>query len=240
MFRLFFLMSLMGCQGLFNIEAKTPEQDGPTIYTIPETSPQNGPKTNQAFEPKCAEVMALANPSALKNLTDLKNRFLESHNEIRRIYGLNDLAWSEELAKYAQDWANYLRDNKQCKMHHRSSLGLTEGKSYGENLAWNWISITQPQGTFIGSPEKANISWSKECKDYDYNSNSCKEGEQCGHFTQVIWKNSKLVGCGVAICDERNKTLSQGHSEVWVCNYDPAGNITLVYPDGRRVPQKPF
>ena len=37
----------------------------------------------------------------------------------------------------------------------------------------------------------------------------------CGHYTQVVWRKSLRVGCGMATC---------GATEVWVCNYDPAGN----------------
>jgi pathogenesis-related protein 1 len=39
----------------------------------------------------------------------------------------------------------------------------------------------------------------------------------CGHYTQVVWKNSMEVGGGMAICDNK--------SQVWVCNYNPPGNV---------------
>ena len=52
MLRLFLLISLMGCQGLFDSQAKTPEQNVPTIYTIPETSTKKGPKINQTSDQK--------------------------------------------------------------------------------------------------------------------------------------------------------------------------------------------
>lgn len=38
----------------------------------------------------------------------------------------------------------------------------------------------------------------------------------CGHYTQVVWKNSRYVGCGKAMA--ANGTL------YYVCNYYPAGN----------------
>jgi hypothetical protein len=38
----------------------------------------------------------------------------------------------------------------------------------------------------------------------------------CGHYTQIIWRNTTEVGCGMATC-------SNG-SEIWVCNYNPPGN----------------
>lgn len=193
-----------------------------------------------SLTPACQKVMVMEQPGPLKSLSELKTRFLESHNEIRKIYSLPELKWSEELASYAQEWANYLRDNKQCKMHHRSALGMRQGKKYGENLAWNWHSITEPEGRFISSPEQATLDWSKECEDYSYESNSCAQYKQCGHFTQVVWRDTKLVGCAIATCDERDKNIKEGHSEVWVCNYSPPGNMTNIYPDGRKEEQKPF
>jgi pathogenesis-related protein 1 len=45
----------------------------------------------------------------------------------------------------------------------------------------------------------------------------------CGHYTQVVWKDSKEVGCAAYQCDDK--------SQVWVCQYKPAGNY---------VDQKPF
>ncbi|MBV9118076.1 MAG: hypothetical protein JOY63_12020 [Acetobacteraceae bacterium] len=45
----------------------------------------------------------------------------------------------------------------------------------------------------------------------------------CGHFTQVIWKDTQVVGCGKA---------SAAHKTVYiVCNY---------YPIGNRAAQKPY
>lgn len=38
-----------------------------------------------------------------------------------------------------------------------------------------------------------------------------------GHFTQVIWKNSKFLGQGAA--------KSINNTVYVVCNYDPPGNI---------------
>jgi len=37
----------------------------------------------------------------------------------------------------------------------------------------------------------------------------------CGHYTQIVWRDTKQVGCGVARDNRR---------EIWVCNYDPPGN----------------
>ncbi len=165
---------------------------------------------------------------------DLKNAFISAHNKIRTMYKLPNLVWDPQIAAYAQAWANYLKNNNQCNMQHRSNLGKQEGKNYGENLAWNMVSPSFGFKEYIGSPEIAALNWSNECKDYSYGTNSCKAGKQCGHFTQVVWKASQKFGCGVAVCSTGNS-----QSEIWVCNYDPAGNMTVI-TNGKADKLKPF
>ena len=40
--------------------------------------------------------------------------------------------------------------------------------------------------------------WTGEAKDYDPNNPVFSSG--AGHFTQVVWKNSKRLGCAFATC----------------------------------------
>ena len=57
-------------------------------------------------------------------------------------------------------------------------------------------------------------TWAAELADYDAKKNRCKG--VCGHYTQIVWRKSQRLGCGMASC---------GDTEVWVCNYDPPGNF---------------
>ncbi|MEM6522020.1 MAG: CAP domain-containing protein, partial [Cyanobacteria bacterium P01_C01_bin.70] len=41
-------------------------------------------------------------------------------------------------------------------------------------------------------------AWVAEKADYDYASNSCASGKVCGHYTQIVWRETTAVGCGVA------------------------------------------
>lgn len=72
----------------------------------------------------------------------------------------------------------------------------------------------------------------------DYDSNTCSPGtcscisfqcNACGHYTQVVWRDSERLGCGVGDCT--------GGGEIWVCNYDPPGN---VIPSGETKPSRPY
>jgi hypothetical protein len=43
-----------------------------------------------------------------------------------------------------------------------------------------------------------------------------------GHFTQVVWRGSRRVGCGHSQCKGM---------DILVCEYDPAGNWEGQYRD---------
>ncbi len=130
-----------------------------------------------------------------------RDEILNAHNQWRQRYGVPPLKWSSQLADFAQEWANYLAD-KGFRLQHRS-YGMSH---YGENIAAaNGRSLT---------PTQVVDMWGNEVKDYNYATNTCRR--VCGHYTQVVWKNTTEVGCGM---------VHIGGQEVWVCNYNPPGNF---------------
>jgi pathogenesis-related protein 1 len=124
---------------------------------------------------------------------------LAAHNQIRTRVAVPPLAWSRELAAAAQQWAGELV--AKGKFEHRP------GHQYGENL----YEVRGARAT----PAKVVAAWAAEAKDYDAARNVCRAGAVCGHYTQLVWRKTRQVGCGVAHADDR---------EVWVCNYSPPGN----------------
>ncbi len=141
-----------------------------------------------------------------------------AHNSVRSGIGVQGLVWSDELAGIAQEWADHLVENNGCILRHRPREGRF-APGYGENLYWAGplrMSSGQNEIQQI-TPDKVVKSWAGEAADYEYESNSCRPGRTCGHYTQVVWKQTARVGCGRAVCADK--------SQVWVCNYDPAGNF---------------
>ncbi|MBN9660380.1 MAG: SCP-like extracellular [Acidobacteria bacterium] len=124
---------------------------------------------------------------------------LAAHNAIRARVGVPPLEWSTQLESLAREWSRSLASNGQFR--HRPS-----GK-YGENL----FEIQGDRAT----PQFVVGNWASEAKDYNLSSNTCRRGAQCGHYTQVVWRNTTQVGCAVA---------RRGQREVWVCYYNPPGN----------------
>jgi uncharacterized protein YkwD len=157
----------------------------------PRSQPSNPPQPRQPVSPQAQG-------------TGMIDEMLNAHNKWRAKVGVPPLRWSNELASYAQNWANQLAARGQ--LEHRQE------RKYGENL-------------FMGSgnkwsPTEVVDDWGSEVQDYDYSSNSCRS--ICGHYTQIVWKETTEVGCGVA---------RSGNREVWVCNYNPHGN---------RIGRKPY
>ncbi|MEP1095565.1 MAG: pathogenesis-related family 1 protein [Cyclobacteriaceae bacterium] len=139
-----------------------------------------------------------------EEINETAQEFLEAHNKYRTEVGIDGLVWSDELATSAAEWAEELESN--CTFQHSDG-------NYGENL-WkgtsNAFSITDVVD-----------SWGGEKQHYNYESNSCVDGEVCGHYTQIVWSATTEVGCGTATCD--------GY-DIWVCQYSSQGNIVGQKP----------
>ena len=129
----------------------------------------------------------------------VRQETLTRHNALRARHCVPALTWSNRLAGIAQDWAN------RCQFEHRQS-------NLGENLAI---------GTSGAFPPASQVqSWYDEINSYDFATGRSRDGQAVGHFTQVIWRGTRQVGCAVATCNG---------NDLLVCNYSPAGNVVGRY-----------
>jgi pathogenesis-related protein 1 len=142
-----------------------------------------------------------------------RDSVLYEHNRARRAVGVPPLVWSTELSAYAQDWAGFLAANS-CELHHRFELQREDGRSYGENLFAQGYS-----GAFAGwDPSGGVRDWVGEKNLYPGGPLG-KDWHSAGHYTQVVWRASRRVGCGFALCRRGDWTW-----RLLACNYDPPGN----------------
>lgn len=125
-----------------------------------------------------------------------------AHNEVRASVRVAPLVWSDKLGAHAQAWADHLA-SRGCDLAHRPP----GSDPYGENLFWS-------AGTTGSTVREVVGSWAAEKTGYNHAKNSCSG--VCGHYTQIVWRATTAVGCGMASC---------GTTQVWVCNYDPPGNM---------------
>jgi uncharacterized protein YkwD len=129
-----------------------------------------------------------------------------AHNQARHAVGVPDLQWSTQLARTARSWAERLQ-GEGCQMRHSGAEGI------GENLAWS-------AGRRLSVSDVVGL-WVSEARAFNAATGACAPGAACGHYTQIVWRGTRFVGCGMARC---------GGSEVWVCNYSPPGNYVGERP----------
>lgn len=142
-----------------------------------------------------------------------KQLYVELHNKYRRSLSLSAadmqyMEWDDNLARIAQKWAD------RCIWEH----GYTTDPSFEDPMGQNLYN------GYNRDPHNAMKLWFNEYVDYDFHSNTCQPNQQCGHYTQIIWANSRLVGCALKIdCNGLYKYYI-------VCNYYPAGNFVGQQP----------
>ncbi|WOL14001.1 pathogenesis-related protein PRB1-3 [Canna indica] len=132
--------------------------------------------------------------------------FLDAHNSARASVGVAPIAWDDTVAAYASNYANQRAAD--CSLVH-------SGGPYGENIFWG-----SSGGDWTASD--AVSAWVSEKQYYDYNSNTCADGQVCGHYTQVVWANSVKLGCARVVCNDGGVFIT--------CNYDPPGNVVGERP----------
>lgn len=135
----------------------------------------------------------------------IAEQLLAAHNRYRAEVGVSPLVWSETLANHAQDWADHLAATDGNTLQHSQNSGE------GENL---WLG---PSDYF--SHTDMVDSWGDEKQYFRYGAfpdvSATGNWADVGHYTQLIWKDTTEVGCGLAEA-ERNTIL--------VCRYNPPGN----------------
>jgi pathogenesis-related protein 1 len=163
--------------------------------------------------------------AATKTTTDtsdssaLAKEMLAAHNQVRASAkpspqpALPPLTWSPEAASVARAWAN------ECKFEHNPNRG-----NYGENLA----AAAPPDSK---TNQGTVMDWASEAANYSYSGNTCAPGKVCGHYTQVVWRNTTQVGCATVICTKNSPFGAQFPKwQLWVCDYAPPGNYVGEKP----------
>ena len=139
---------------------------------------------------------------------DFNQRLLAAHNIERAAVGVPPLQWNDRLAADARVWANQLAVSGRFE-HSPDEQGENPE---GENL---WAGTPR-----AFSPEAMVHLWVSEKSDYRpgvFPANSRSgDVENVGHYTQLIWRSSRQVGCATAV---------GVREEVLVCRYSAAGNV---------------
>ena len=134
------------------------------------------------------------------DLEKIRSEILSDHNYHRKRHQVDTLVRNSEIEKVAQTYSEHLAEIG--NMQH------SQNEKYGENLYYCMSSA----GICV-TGQKASQSWYNEVKQYNFADPKFTSGT--GHFTQLVWKASKQIGCGAAC--KNNKCFV-------TCNYYPRGN----------------
>ncbi|GMI37087.1 hypothetical protein TeGR_g13245 [Tetraparma gracilis] len=149
-------------------------------------------------------LLLLTNPYSLGILDSTQRRFLNAQNAARRKHcdpPLPALTWNRAA------YSSSLIAAKTCTFAHGQSGEA--GAGFGENLCSGHATL-----------EDCVEAWYNEIDDPGYDFQDPGFAFGTGHFTQVVWKDTTSVGC--AICEE---------SKIYVCQYDPPGNVIGGYEE---------
>ena len=174
---------------------------------------------------------------------------VDKHNELRSkvatgnqagqpaATNMNKLVWDEELARIAQRWADQCPDNPPHDPNRKSPLFVNEP---GQNKADSWSSVNN----FDWRLSTKIQAWYDEVKDFPAANvdNFSQNGATglIGHYTQMVWGETKRIGCGVMYYrDARPFAARFPFRKTFVCNYYPPGNFLgrRVYKQARRESQ---
>ncbi|KAH9824233.1 CAP domain-containing protein [Melampsora americana] len=148
--------------------------------------------------------------------------WVEWHNFYRRNYSAPDLTWDQNLAQRAQ------RVTNRCYFQH--SAPEEHGPPYGENLFVGASDIPGVLNAWVNGPNEAG----------SYN----PQAPSHSHFTQVVWRGSRQVGCAITQCNsvgrfEGSKVYQKMGRKIpnIACVYFPAGNVITQFPQNVIVPK---
>ena len=138
---------------------------------------------------------------------------LNEHNKYRKMHGVPNLELDNSLITKATAYAESLAKNSNDNFLEPSNNDEGDEK-LGENLfqcnkkTCKMENYTQPLEV-----------WYKEKNYYNFNTNKGEKGT--ANFTQMVWKSTKKLGCGLAQKYETSYKV--------VCYYLPKGNVDEKY-----------
>ncbi|XP_076438438.1 cysteine-rich venom protein Mr30-like [Babylonia areolata] len=142
-----------------------------------------------------------------------KDTIVYMHNSARRnvtsASNMMKVKWDDRLAEVAQKWT------MQCQGGHDANRKEPDLPGFvGQNAAWS-------SDTSAGFVATAFRMWYDEIADFVYGNWT----SETGHYIQVIFAKTRLIGCGQATCGSSGKFFA--------CNYY-SGTIGTPYVSGSR------
>ena len=139
---------------------------------------------------------------------------------------MTSLLWDPGLESVATGWASQCQwganPNRSAEVNASSTRFPLPVTAAGEN------SFASTESQTLALLLSGIDNWANESLSFDYASNTCDTGQTCGHYTQVVWANTRYVGCGWAQCPSIPPLPFGG--TLFVCDFAPAGNFIAQSP----------
>lgn len=145
--------------------------------------------------------------SAQEHLSAEEIEWLTAHNHARKAFGSAPLQWSQKLSRDAHRWAEQLARENTIRHSHQDAHNPT-----GENL---WMGT---RGYYAASRMIEDfVDEERYYKDDRFpNVSNTGDWTDVGHYTQIVWADTREVGCAKA---------SNAKNDILVCRYFPSGNV---------------
>lgn len=206
---------MVGCGNSNKLsERKTTGSTNSSANSNSNTNTSNNTTTDNT--PEVNHVIKADKPQ----LNATQEEVLRVHNERRKNeFDDSDLSYSLALENEAKAYADVLAKNGKQKHDPENAKN-----GYGENL----FAHSTDKNISI---EEAMVHWyDNEKVMYTYDTGDCnkskapnKDTKVCGHYTQVVWQETKEVGCATSVYEDVNSSYYGG--SVYVCKYTKAGNV---------------
>jgi len=169
-----------------------------------------------------------------------QERFLAAHNAVRKVIGVDPVAWSVDLGRYA---VKSLEQQKEALIEAAKD-GWAEGRvalpdhrgntEYGENVA-GWAGSKRRPAEFAVelwlsekvSFEKLNTDDSYRVGDEESKTEIDNEGQErpvvVGHYTAIVWRATKKLGAAKLEFELTDGCNSRTYVAI-ISNYNPPGN----------------
>lgn len=135
-----------------------------------------------------------------KGSSAVSQSILKFHNDLRANFGAAPLTWNENMARKAkEDWND-------CQWEHKGSDNLHQ-------FSASWADASEAGG-------QTCKAWADEWTQYPFDNPAA---EAYSHFTQMVWKGHKEVGCGWTFdCPPEG---SMKRKLMFRCIYTEGGNM---------------
>ena len=147
------------------------------------------------------------------NFESFYSELLAKHNEVRKKHNAASLTKSEDLEKIAKAASEeYAKAGKLSlkRDYYKNELLGENNYVYGANFL-----IPNVDDIF-------SVWYYREETFYDYEEGKPKYALSVEHFTQIVWKSTKQIGCAYTL----DKWDKYKYGYYIVCKYYPAGNIS--------------